>query len=251
MRGIDISNNNPSYDAQQIKNDGIEFVILKATEGLTFTDPTFASRYAQTKQAGLLAGAYCFARPATSTPQQEVAHFVDVVNQAGGFESWTEFPHAYVGALDLEDNGNMDAEELQGYAITWLNDFEVLTGRKGFLYTNENFFNQYQLHNVIDKTGAELWIAAWGANEPNLKEIMWQNSDAGNLQGVNGHVDTDEIPSSPSPIPVQPVYHSVVGGDTMYWIAKNNHLTLEELCKLNPQIPDPNKIFVGEQVRIR
>ncbi|MGG4390503.1 cell wall hydrolase [Priestia megaterium] len=40
----------------------------------------------------------------------------------------------------------------------------------------------------------------------------------------------------------------VKSGDTMYKIAKKNNMSVEELHKLNPQVKDVNKIYVGQEI---
>ena len=44
--------------------------------------------------------------------------------------------------------------------------------------------------------------------------------------------------------------HTIKKGDTLWQIAKENHLSLDSLIAANPQIPDPNKIFEGDQINI-
>ena len=47
------------------------------------------------------------------------------------------------------------------------------------------------------------------------------------------------------------VYHRVVSGDTLWALAGQYGLSLDELVALNPQIKNPNLIRVGEEVRVR
>ena len=49
----------------------------------------------------------------------------------------------------------------------------------------------------------------------------------------------------------QASYHRVVKGDTMWALAKRYGLSLSELIALNPQIKNPNLIYVGQEVRVR
>lgn len=51
---------------------------------------------------------------------------------------------------------------------------------------------------------------------------------------------------------VPPKFKSVTvkAGDTLSSIAKANHMTLENLVRINKQIVDPNKISVGETIRV-
>ena len=46
-------------------------------------------------------------------------------------------------------------------------------------------------------------------------------------------------------------YHRVVKGDTLWALAQTYGVTLAELIALNPQIKNPNLIYVGDEVRIR
>ena len=50
---------------------------------------------------------------------------------------------------------------------------------------------------------------------------------------------------------VQPAYHRVVKGDTLWAIANTYGIGLSQLIALNPQIKNPNLIHVGDEVRVR
>ena len=43
LKGIDISNHNGSIDFNAVKGDGVEAIIMKATEGVDYVDPKFDS----------------------------------------------------------------------------------------------------------------------------------------------------------------------------------------------------------------
>lgn len=45
-------------------------------------------------------------------------------------------------------------------------------------------------------------------------------------------------------------YYTVVAGDVLWKIAQNHNLTLDQLLSLNPQIKNPNLIFVGDKVAV-
>ena len=42
----------------------------------------------------------------------------------------------------------------------------------------------------------------------------------------------------------------MVSGDTLGRIAKNNNTTVDDIIKNNPDIVDPNKISVGQKVKL-
>lgn len=48
-----------------------------------------------------------------------------------------------------------------------------------------------------------------------------------------------------------PAYHRVVKGDTLWAIALRYGVKVEQLVALNPQIKNPNLIYVGDKVRVR
>src|SRR4051812_32511984 len=79
---IDLSHNNVNVDLARAKADGVQGVIHKATQGTGFSDPTYSARRDQTKQAGLLWGAYHFATGADPTAQARF--FLRVANIAPG-----------------------------------------------------------------------------------------------------------------------------------------------------------------------
>lgn len=46
-------------------------------------------------------------------------------------------------------------------------------------------------------------------------------------------------------------YVTVQSGDTLFWIAKRNGITLDQIKRLNPQIKDYDLIYIGQKVRIK
>lgn len=58
-------------------------------------------------------------------------------------------------------------------------------------------------------------------------------------------------PASPTPTPAPtPTVYVVASGDTLSKIAASFGITVEELLAANPQITDPNKIQIGDQIVI-
>ena len=44
--------------------------------------------------------------------------------------------------------------------------------------------------------------------------------------------------------------HTVKKGETLWQIAKSHNLTLDELMDANPQITNPNQIYIGDKIFI-
>jgi hypothetical protein len=57
--------------------------------------------------------------------------------------------------------------------------------------------------------------------------------------------------NAPAQAPQEPLFHTVKKGETLSGIAKAYGTTLSALIALNPQIKNPNLIYVGDSVKIR
>lgn len=68
--GIDVSHHQPPLNFHVLRQAGVEFVFIKATEGSTFVDPEFARNLAEARAAGLLVAAYHYVREAATATQQ-------------------------------------------------------------------------------------------------------------------------------------------------------------------------------------
>ena len=65
--GIDVSRYQGTINWTSVKNAGIQFAFIKATEGTSYKDPNFNANYTNSYNAGVIRGAYHFARPNISS----------------------------------------------------------------------------------------------------------------------------------------------------------------------------------------
>lgn len=130
--GADLSHHQSSFDATAYAASGEAFIILKATEGASFVDPTFASRWRTVGSIGLARGAYAFARPGTATVDAQADHFLAVVRAAGwqAGDAW---------ALDLEDAGGLGPASLLAWAERWTGRVRAALGGRGAFYSGVAF----------------------------------------------------------------------------------------------------------------
>src|SRR2546423_7691789 len=88
LEGIDVSHWNGSIDWSQVAASGERFVVMKATEGTGYVDPTYSSNRQGALAAGLVVTAYHFARPdlhpAAAGAAAEADHYVDVAGIGAG-----------------------------------------------------------------------------------------------------------------------------------------------------------------------
>lgn len=195
MYGIDISRWQKGID---LSKDNTEFVIMKATEGVGYTDPCFKSHLEQSTKLNKLIGCYHFARPdlngTTERMKQEAKYFCKVMEENGLIGK-------AIFVLDWETKPVND----ESLAFEWLRTVEDITGTTPLIYCSQNT-TQY-LHDTLLQY--PLWIARWpftyninfdesdtilknNKNQfPNRPFHIWQFSSRGTLNGFSGNVDLD------------------------------------------------------------
>ncbi|WP_066944482.1 glycoside hydrolase family 25 protein [Microtetraspora fusca] len=130
--GEDISNHEPDHDWNA---SPAKFGIIKATEGLTFRDATFARNWKQLDEKGIVRGAYHFAHPAND-PIAEAKHFLAVVNAQPSKQG-------DLLVLDLEATDGMSVAHVNKWAKTWLAYVKAKTGATPMVYSGWNFADTY------------------------------------------------------------------------------------------------------------
>ena len=128
LDGIDLSHwQAGTYDFAAAKAAGVKFVYHKATEGTTFTDPSYASRRQEVAAAGLIWGGYHFAHT-EDDPTAQAEFFLSVATPQAG-DLWP--------ALDLEQNvGQLDTADLTAFVKTFVDVVHKATGGHIVLYTD-------------------------------------------------------------------------------------------------------------------
>jgi GH25 family lysozyme M1 (1,4-beta-N-acetylmuramidase) len=197
--GIDVSHHQGTIDWAQVAASGQRFVIAKASEGLFSVDPTYATNRAGATAAGLVFGAYHFARPDLhpTDPRGEADHFVDTA-QLG--------PGNIVPVLDLERSGDLTQAQLTAWILAWLDEVTARTGVRPMVYTSPNgWVNRTGNTTAVADAGYSLlWIAHWLVSEPTVPAnnwqgngwAFWQYSNCGTVPGIQGCVDLDWYKSS-------------------------------------------------------
>lgn len=187
-RGIDVSRWQGSIDWKQVREAGISFVFIKASQGSSQEDPKFVENAQGAKAAGLLVGAYHFLGAASAAAaRQEAKHFVETMKKAGPL-AWFDLPPV----LDYENNpAGISRAAINQVAAAFLEEVERLTGRQPILYTGNAF-----AANFDESLGRyDLWIARYSETRvPDdrpawTKWTFWQYTDSGRIHGITGKVD--------------------------------------------------------------
>lgn len=180
LSGIDISHWNEAL----VKSAGykwlatFDFVIMKATEGVNFTDK-YLSTYINMLYQGKtnpLYGFYHYARPETGTSaESEAKHFLNTIGSHVGLAMFI---------LDVEGEA-LKVKDLDTWVYKWAKTVYDITGVKPLIYCSESTCEKFK---KACEFGCGLWCAKWSENKPkNIKPwtffALWQNA----VKKVHGH----------------------------------------------------------------
>lgn len=201
VQGVDVSHWQGAINWGAVKSAGIDFAYIKATEGTTFKDSRFGANYTGAYNAGLIRGAYHFARPNASNGATQANFFAS----NGG--AWSRDNQTLPGVLDIEHNpsGAMCYGLSTTQMRTWINDFHTTykarTTRDIVIYTTGSWWNTCTGNWTGMSAKAPLWVAHWGVTSPNVPSgfptwTIWQYTATGRVSGVSGDVDRNKFNGS-------------------------------------------------------
>ncbi len=254
--GIDVSNWQGYIDYMQVKNDGIDIVYIKSSQGENIVDSYFRINYNNAKENGLKVGFYHFL---TARNEEEA------IRQADFFASVisnTE-PDCKL-AMDFESFGELTVTEVNNISRVFLERLKEITGKEVIIYSDT--FNASNVFREDLAQNYPLWIAEYGVEFP--RETNWefwegfQYTSRGEVNGIRGYVDRDkfteqillqdtsQIAQTGNPENYnQDTTYIVQRGNTLSGIASKYGTTVKELVVLN-NIKNPNLIFPGEEFKV-
>jgi lysozyme len=186
IRGIDISNHQKNIDWNRIDPSEINFVLIKATEGGDFKDPTFQTNWQRVREKKLVSGAYHFFTFCKSG-QAQAKNYIDTVPQA----KYTLPP-----VIDLEFVGNcqkkITSAELDRELQVFIDLVTARYDRQPLLYTTHEFYDAYLRGKYPSN---QIWISDFYSFKklPTLADgrswTFWQYSERGRVSGIETLVD--------------------------------------------------------------
>jgi GH25 family lysozyme M1 (1,4-beta-N-acetylmuramidase) len=189
FKGIDISSNNGgTIDFAKVYAAGIRAVYIKATEGISYTNPYFKKHAAAARAAGLKVGYYHFYQPAKDATAQ-AKYFLSVIN---GLASDMK------PCLDFETAGSLTKATLSTAAKAFL-DYVKSTGISPLIYSYTSFINSYLNSSVASYP---VWVADYKNGSPSSNSVWgtsyagWQYSSSGSVSGISGNVDLNTFTDS-------------------------------------------------------
>ncbi|MEP4769439.1 MAG: glycoside hydrolase family 25 protein [Roseibium sp.] len=186
-QGIDVSFWQGKINWAAVARHGIDFAIIKASEGAEMKDPRFSENWSGCKTNRISCGAYHFFLPAYDFELQSDL-LVDQL-QSVSFDPETDIPPA------------IDCEEMQGLSpTTYVSALKALMKRleeklkcKPMIYVSPSFWQGLRSPKM---DGHPLWIANYEVDSPKIPSPwksyrFWQYSDNGRIDGIDCAVDLD------------------------------------------------------------
>jgi GH25 family lysozyme M1 (1,4-beta-N-acetylmuramidase) len=196
IQGVDVSRWQSSDQAgnplnwASVHQVGFQFAFVKATEGLTITDPFLNVLVPGARSAGLLAGVYHICWPADNPAAAEAAYFLQA---AGQYIT----PGFLTPVLDIEPRYNIHGVAMVRWIDEWASVVRAAKGVNPVIYCSASV--AADLHNADPTIDGRyhLWLAGYAlAAQPNTggwgSWAFWQYTDIGTVPGIEGHnVDLD------------------------------------------------------------
>jgi len=162
MNGIDISSHQAGIQISVMGTT--DFVIVKATQGVTYTNPYFAKHAQETERSGKLLGIYHYA--GGNSPSAEADFF------------WSRFK-PYVGkaipVLDWEGYQNSKFKTGPAWVKPFMERFYALSGVWPLIYMSKSVCRSYNWSWVAARCG--LWCAQYASDRvTNYQSRPWTDS---------------------------------------------------------------------------
>ena len=228
--GIDVSHHQGVINWDAVKSAGIDFAIIRCGYGMDLTeqdDKQWSRNVSECERLGIPYGVYFYSYAVTADMAvEEGAHAVRLLQGHN-----PDLPVFY----DMEENrqlvvGNSGLAELARI-------FCDIVSSKGYevgVYASLNWWNYYLTDAVFENWYR--WIAEWRSScHYNGRYEMWQYTDAGTLDGINGYVDMNywygDLPGKKESI-ARGVYTIAVSLDTskvldVSWNSTENGANIE------------------------
>lgn len=193
---IDISRYQTSVDFAALKANGTVGVILKATEGTGYVDPTFRERYSKAKAAGLCVATYHFLKKGSVA--QQMQFYAKTVQPTPGDRMVIDYEDGGLAISDLETA--IDALRAATHPSVEI----TVYGASGFMGAQLGDKKNAKL------ASCSLWVASYTSKpEPTMIGLkgtwpvwsLWQYTDKATALGIPTGVDGNRWNGKPETLP--------------------------------------------------
>ena len=188
VHGIDVSKYQGDIDWQRVRESGVEFAFIKATEGGNHADEKFAQNWNGARAAGIARGAYHFVWWCRD-PREEIAQFKRIVPVERD---------ALPPVLDVEATPDsrtckctLHRAEVLADMRLMLAEMERHYGKRPIIYVTVDFY-QHVMHPG-EFADYPVWVRSVKHSPPvtypGRRWAFWQYQSDGYVPGIRGKVD--------------------------------------------------------------
>lgn len=190
VKGIDVSEWQGDIDWQQVKDSGVEFVIIRVGgrgtgEGTLYGDDRAQEYYEGATAVGLKVGAYFFAQSITVEEAIEEANYVLDAVKDWDVQMPLVYDWEYVD--ETARTADMDSRTLTDMATAFC-DTVLEAGYTPMIYFGRS--QSVDLLKLEELVEYPFWLAMYSTiMDYPYKIDMWQYTDEGTVPGISGNVD--------------------------------------------------------------
>lgn len=193
LKGIDVSKYQGNIDWEKVKNDGVDYAIIRLgrrgySEGSIALDEKYKTNIENATKAGIPVGVYFFSQAINVDEALEEAEFV--------LENVKDYDITFPIVFDCEEiatdearTDNLTADEMTDITIAFCEKIKE-AGYTPMIYGNIKWFMVHL--NLSKLEGYDKWFAQY-YNSPFFPYAfqMWQYSSTGEIDGIEGGVDVN------------------------------------------------------------
>ena len=259
-KGIDISSHNGTIDMKKVKENGIEFIILRLGYGKhkSQIDTKFYENYYKSLDLNIPIGIYLYSYALNCDDALQEAKLV--INEINNLK--IEYPVF----LDMEEADSYKSRNKidNSTCIDICETFCKFVEEQGYyagIYANLDWLNNKINDKKLDRF--DKWVAQWNDSCSYKGDYgMWQYSSKGSILGISGFVDLNySLKDYPTIIKnaklnrlnLDKTTYVVQPGDNLTTIAQKFNTNWEAIYQKNKNIIgiNPNIIKVGQVLIIK
>ena len=192
IKGIDISENNGQINFKKVKEQGYEFVMIRATFGRHKEDRNFRKNILSAYNQGLKVGIYYYSYALSEIQGiEEVDFLLKTINP---FKEMITYPVV----IDMEDSdkykekNGFPSNEILCKIVKNATERISTAGYYSMCYASASWFKDKL--NTKEMDNVSKWIAWWDIGESAVDKRryrMWQKSSKARIEGIETNVDED------------------------------------------------------------
>jgi beta-N-acetylhexosaminidase len=188
-QGMDVSSAQGSVDWQAAYNNGARFAYVKASEGISYLNPSFSQQYNGSYNIGMIRGAYHFAHPSSSTGTAQADYFL---SHGGG---WSADGRTLPPALDLQNNPSgaqcygLSAAGMVSWIKAFSDEMHLKTDKYPMIGTTFAWWNACTGNSSAFASTNPFWLDSYTTSPPSSIPAgtptwtIWQSASSGILPG--------------------------------------------------------------------